>query len=750
MSTASKGSKLKYLLPLAMVLAMPTHAADVWAPITNIDLKIKAGSPLDFSAMLPSGPAGSFGRVVRGEKGNFVFADKPGEHARLQCASMAPPVATFPDHATADIFAQQLKLHGYNTVRLMYVEGILMAKRTVTNSFDPVQLDNFYYLLSALKNAGVYWMLDMMSSENGTLGDNESNRWVSKFNLKLRVNLDSDQVAQQNWRDMVSAIYASNNPYTGMSTLADPALAGVVLVNESNIGFLAATHNKAYDPLLQAPFNAYLKTLYQTDAQLQDAWGSGSGALTADEHLATNSVALPAFNVNNRRLTTFQTFATQMEANTSSWMRNYLRSMGYEGFVTSFNNWDSTQANGTRSTLDASDTHAYFNEIQGPVAGTKIDQTSALALPLSSFAGHIAATRHAGKPFTVTEYGQVFWNQFRFEASAMVPSMAALQGWDFICMHAEPGIDLSFVQPGVARKDGIHAYGVGIDPVLRAGETLSALLFMRGDVAASPNRVTVAYPSSTVFNDYSGTSAVPPDLRILSFVTGFEIKHPEETPIPPPGIGLTFYPALSGQSTATRIAALVDKHILPPSAVNNTANGLFESDTGQLAMDSQAKRYTVRTARTEALTTAAPIGELDMNVLKVHGIDGPALLSASTLNAGTLADSEQILMIFATDAMNSGMTFEPASDTLAPRSKLVTLGHMPVLLRQGLASATLALKHKSPMRLVALDLTGQRQGEIATTQVETDDGIEWSFTLDNIAQSFGPTTFFLLEKRPAQ
>ena len=66
----------------------------------------------------------------------------------------------YPDHDTADIYVQQLKLHGYNLVRFHFLDITLMENQPLTNTFNPVQLDRFYYFISALKKTGISWVLD--------------------------------------------------------------------------------------------------------------------------------------------------------------------------------------------------------------------------------------------------------------------------------------------------------------------------------------------------------------------------------------------------------------------------------------------------------------------------------------------------------------------------------------------------------------------------------------------------------------
>lgn len=732
-------------LVLCLLLTPAAGNAQEWRSITDPDLKIVEGSPLDFSQLLPTGFAGQHGRLIVGSKGRMVFEYKPDEPAKLQCGSLgwSPATGGFPDHDTAREYVKQLKRHGYNLVRFHYVEGTLMHRRTVDNDFDVEQLDRFHFFLSELKNAGIYWMMDMMSSENGTIGDNEANRWVETRGLKFKVHFNAYPDAKQAWKDQVAAIYATVNPYTHQSILSDPALATVVLVNENSVDFLeklkkSPTYSSEFTPL----FNQYLLEKYNgKDAALASQWGAGTGKLQSDEHLAQQNINLPKIGEESQRMLSFQRLVHEMETTSYTWMKNHLRDQGYTGLVTSYNNWNTITENKTRSITDFIDTHSYFNEVSGYTLETEITQSSMLAVPLKILALNLAAVRQAGKPLTVSEYGQVFWNQHRYEASVVTPAIAALQGWDYLCMHSEGPIDLSFQQPGILRKQGINPYEAGIDPVLRAGETLSALLFLRGDVSPSPNRATIVYPSVPQQKN-DATNAVPDSLRMLALLTAIEIRHEDQTASATTGKKIEFTPGSSNQ-VADRIVDLRHAGFLPASNITDSATQQYQSDTGELALNANAKRYTVRTARTEAISVAAAISDYNMRVLRIKNINGPALFSASALDEGNLENSKSILFILATDALNSGMTF-----TDSTRIKLLTKGSMPVQIRQGIIQTSVLLKHAIPMRLVALDLKGNRRDEIPITQIANENGIEWVIKLDNIAPAFGPTTFFLLEQQP--
>ena len=63
----------KLFLLLSLLLTATASNAQEWRSITDPDLKIVEGSPLDFSQLLPSGFAGQHGRLIAGAKGRMVF-----------------------------------------------------------------------------------------------------------------------------------------------------------------------------------------------------------------------------------------------------------------------------------------------------------------------------------------------------------------------------------------------------------------------------------------------------------------------------------------------------------------------------------------------------------------------------------------------------------------------------------------------------------------------------------------------------
>lgn len=744
----------KAVLALAMAGAMTWSWAGDWDTVTDTSLIIRDGGPLDFSAWLPAGPAGVDGAVMVGAKGRLVFANKPTVPAKLSCVAMQLNGATggFPDRATADVYAHQIKLHGYNLVRMHFLEPALMKNgATADFDFDPVQLDRLQYFLAALKKEGVYWLFDVMTSENGFYG-NVPDRWAKNLNLKYRIY--QDPVAQKHWKDSVDKLLMLRNPYTGLTILNDPALAGVTLVNEGGIQYLSQTRLGGLPKDLIPAFNTWLKETakFADTAALRTAWGD----VASDEKLQSavgatdGTVRSPAvLRSPSKRMSDYTRFLTYLEVNTGKWMSDYIRSKGYNGPITSFNNYPIGQADATRASMSWIDMHGYQDEVVSTAAGTSIPQTSALS-NRGRYARWLAVSRHGGKPFSVTEYGQPFWSKYRFEAGALVPAMAAFQGWDFACQHAEGGVDMSLYLTG-SHKKLIVPYNVGQDPIARAGETLGALLHMRGDVAPSTQRVSISYNADDAYTDQM-LNPDPNDLSSIAWVVGTEIVFPgEKTADPYPyviypvpnsklTIGLVKTPEQMLMNyfdlgTSVRISKIRSLGMIDAANLTDVSKNLYQSDTKQLLMDGNNSRFTITTPKTEAVVTNIPLSGYTVKTMKVASINGPALLSASALDNVPLATSKKILLILSSDAENTGMTF---ADT--ERKTMLTMGTMPPRILRTSATLTLALSHTTKMKLTSLRLNG----EPGDAQTVSNVGGNWTMTLST-ANPKGPTTFFLLE-----
>ena len=123
--------------------------------------------------------------------------------------------------------------------------------------------------------------------------------------------------------------------------------------------------------------------------------------------------------------------------------------------------------------MDFVDAHAYWEHPQFPrrqwdMTDWEIPNTPMVDDPAGATLWGLAATRVAGKPFTVTEYNHPAPNDWQAECMPMIATYAALQDWDgvflfdYVDSHKkyEKARDDRLLLPGrQPREDGLPAPG---------------------------------------------------------------------------------------------------------------------------------------------------------------------------------------------------------------------------------------------------------------------------------------------------
>jgi len=678
---------LRWTLLAALAATLPARAGagETWQALPDTDLRIRPGSALDFTGLFGS-PDAIETRVGVDAAGHLALEGGRGERIRFLCAPLVfhGPHGGLPDHATADALARQLRMRGYNLARFHFVDAALMQGREHDFDYDPEQVDRFHYLLAALKREGVRWMIDAATSWNGAYGGVEPHRFARVHNLHVDVHFDPG--AQAHWRRMVDTILAVENPYTGRDILEDPALTVVTLLNEGGLGFQS---RRGYPPALRNAFQAWLR----------------------EHHPEADAERIPGRWESSAQAARMQRFLTEVEKRTAGWMTRYMREAGYRGLVTAYNNGKTLQAAAARAALELVSIHGYYDlpsDFARP--GSRQRATSAVADALP-YVGYFATSRYLGRPFIVDEYDHPYWSPWRREAGLAVPAYAALQGWDGICRFNDPVV-LRYDREGPPRTRAIYPFGIGMDPVAHAGETLAALLYRRGDVAASPHRVAVDTGAALAFGARGGVDRLPADLRRLSLLAGAGVRWD-----PGDGAADVAFDAEPGAMQALgadsplargtwseRLRALRRRGILEANNATD-AGDLYESDTGQVRLSPQRRELRVRTPRTEAALFDGGL-PLSLGRLTIESADAPALVALSSLDGRELARSRRMLLIVATDAVNSGARFADGRRTLQ------RLGRLPVRLRSAELTLRIARTGEHGFALYPLGLNGARQSPL--------------------------------------
>lgn len=741
----------------------------LWVPIKDVSMEIEQGSILDFSSLLPPVSA-TQERLTLNAQGQWIKPSNPNQPLRFLIGSLGFGVnlGGMPDHAMIDRYVQQYRLRGYQMVRLDFLESMLMEGRKQDFDYNPEQLDRFYYLVYSLKKNGMYLILNGLSNGNGGYG-NVKERWINKKHLHAGIYFDAEK--QAHWKKLIQTMYGQVNPYTKQTILQDPVSAGVILVNEGNLVFL---NRQGVDSSLQPHFANWLQQKYGNQAQLKQAWGND---LKVDEYIDKRNISFPKPDAwTSKRMTDTQGFFYDTEKKTEAWMTSYLRSLGYQGLVTSYNLWHAPAAHASRGQLPWVDMHNYFAHPEYlPNGIMRVNQDSMLATG-ANYIRELAIARHWGKPFTVTEHGQVFWNPYRRENSLALPAYAALQGWSGICQHSG-AVDLSYA-PTIGRKQIIHPFAVGTDPIARVTETLSALLYLRGDVSQANHSIDVRFGPKDAFEQSAHLGSMPTDVTLLALLTGVglswqdigaekaESQQEAQMSLGDSDIRLIKAKSSHEQSAtanfAKRLDSWIQQHVtsllyparkIPPlvnarfsahldtlkqfgwfsqNNLTNPSQQIFHSDTNELLLEATQKRMTVVTPNTEAIvfSQAAP---QSLNQLSVLAAEQGALVAVSAMDQQPLASSQRMLLILATDARNSQMQF-----TDGTASAVRNLGKPPVLLQANKVKLAFKSPYRQKLKVYALNLRGQRMSAINLKQ--TDTSIE--FELDIQQLKHGATTYF--------
>ncbi|MBC7785917.1 MAG: hypothetical protein H7Z18_00280, partial [Methylophilaceae bacterium] len=705
-----------------------------------------------------------------------AFENEPKIPQRFLIASLPVGLNSggFPSHDVADLYVQQLRLHGYNMARIDFVEAVLMEGRKADFDYNPEQLDRFYYLVSALKNNGIYLILNGLSSDNGGYG-NISERWIGKMQLHQSIYFDIEK--QAHWKKLITTMYGNTNSYTGMSLLKDPVMAGLILVNEGNLVFV---NRQGVLPAFKPTFAKWLKAKYGSNQALKVAWGK---ELNAGENLDTGLIEFPAIDAwTSKRMADVQQFYFETEKKTTDWMTQYARQQGYQGLVTNYNLWHAPAAQATRGQLQWVDMHNYFGhpEYTGGQEMT-VRQDSMLA-DSAGYYRELASAKHIGKPFTVTEHGQIFWNPYRRENGLVLPAYAAFQNWSGICQHSG-AIALSYV--GVAgRKTNIEPFAVAYDPIARASETLAALLYLRGDVTPAKHTLGVKFGPVDAFEKSAHLGNTPSDISKLSLVTGVgldwqgqalnkskQVAYDGQVDFNQKGFALinngvkqndtskdslgvkldgllkkytgnlaykiNKVGVIADERWSARLQNLRDAHWLNDTNLTSAESGIYQSDTNELTLDSAQKRMVVITPKTEAVVFDK-LESIQLKQLKVLEADSASLVAVSAMDDQTLQNSKRMLVVLATDARNSGMRFADSAET-----KLTSMGSNPVMIKTTKIKLSLQNSNAKNLKVFSTNLRGQRQDAIPvalTSPIQKNDSIE--FTLDTSTLSHGPTTYF--------
>lgn len=687
-----------------------TQAGKEWKPLPLRRQGIVEGSALDRSFLNSAHRAGDFGRVVIGKNGKLEFEKRPGVPIRFFASAdgldtfcgrrPVPPELTSKQQIRE--YVRQLRLHGYNMVRLHGLEVPLMRGIKGNDEYNKEFLDRLDYFIYQLKGNGIYLNLDGMKS---LIGYTQGNHYAKNSpNYKLEIYTNPD--VRKNWEWGLNLLLTHENPYTKTKLADDPVLAIVVGYNEQDFAFL---RDYDFSALLPA-WQTFLKRKYGTPEALRKSWKKDVADFSK----------LPPFRIADLRSphghgVDLAEFFTEMEREITRWYRNTLRKAGYRGLISNFNMNKLYRAMLSRSESDLvtmNSYHAHPSNYNQP--GSSIMQTSSIDNAGNQIRGIVSSAIYE-KPFVITEHAHAFWNRYRYEQAFVTGAYSAFQGFDGLTAFAQP--------VSVHKTSYINPFNIRFDPIGRSQEFLTAFLFLRGDVREAEHLCRIAVSEKEIYAERLFDESPSSRQSRLSLLTKFRMDPAPERPlnkgeilVPRSGSsGMILGGAFSniGESKGSpetldrTIRMLKTRGILKAENRTDLEKGMYESSTGELYMNAPKHYMQIVTPRFEGIcgeagtTAKLPSFEvLNMSsrgCLALTGVDGTK----------TLTDASRLVLVYATDARNSGMSFSDPEGCV-----LLNNGKIPVLVRTGTFKVKIRCEKTSVVRVYALRDDGSRLCEI--------------------------------------
>ena len=630
-------------------------------------LDVESGSALDFSFMQDA-PAGKYGILKTNAVGEFCFEKKPEIPFRIFGTNLCFETAML-DKANADLMVRQLKAFGYNAVRLHHFDRPLVGWK-VSNQPVPEKLDALFYTLSKLKEAGIYYCLDLYTARKFDLKTIPGIKIDPERSYYTPMEKDTYNLAtmlfpsfRNELKDFTRTLLCTTNPYTGMALKDDPALLTISILNENSMLISLNT------PL------SIMKEQY---------------LLAFDEYCRKKKMKIAPEDFENE----FNRFALEVVyRNYYEDMSNFLRSeIGTKALLTDQNFIGNPNLVFQREWYDFTDEHHYsydsvFNN------GFKV-------------AGGLEK-RVFGKPFVITESGYRLPAPHRAEGGLTFPAIAALQDWQGIYSFCHANrIDLVS-----SPKSGLEKFDIVNDPVRNIPERIACMIFLRGDVKPLKRSIvtTVGYESSRFpFLRYypAYTSAAIFGAKIGSMPVN------SVRPFPANSIAVTDI----SQEYSGKLPMIRSMPELKTFAMreNITLIGADELATpnGEVSANLKSKIFKVVTDRTEGFFFKNK-GSAAGNILSATS-DSEVMIAATSLDGKNLADSERVLLVHVTDMDNENTVYTNDSRTTIVKS-VHTQRPVQILFRAATAKIEFKTNLNKP-KCYALDCSGKRMGEIPYEQ----------------------------------
>lgn len=722
---------------------------------TQPDISKLKGTALDASFVLDA-PAGKHGFVQR-DGDSFVCVDDSGNKKPIKFfGTNIGGKGAFPDtHEEADMLADSIAAAGFNLVRVHNIDGV-----SVPNVFDNAdsgkklsdkQMDKLCYLLSALKQRGIYYFLDQTVARK-IYADDGTEDYDKIKSAKAVCYFDETLIGiLENYSEMFLGYY---NKYTGCKIGDDSALALIDLNNEDDlipfdIRSLVGTHY--YDEYKKL-YNEWLLERYKTRDALKAAWNkpdwymtrslddsedptAGTVELTSYGAIGSGDSAkyyTPARSQDERR------FASEVMQRYFARRIEHLRKLGVKCAITGNTVWGHTMPEiwYTNTTTDFIDTHLYWSHrlggqgLQSPgtyfntnerekdaATGEEITgTTSSLKADGLGLIGQAVTRRVYGMPYTISEFKHCPANPYIAESLPLISAYSLMHGWNPLDFIFNANTDYY-----TKLKDGEKVclddvFSSQENPILRAMYPASTITFQRADVAEATSGYYANYTDRADNRDET-------DVFYVGLTSkGGRIWHGGGHFFPNMGdygligkSGVAFNP--DGMDSVNDISV--------KEAADNATNGnkVYTSQTGELTTDLKNGIFNMNTKRSQAICGFIGDKKYTAGRLSASIDNSFAAVTLVSLDGNAIESSDSMLLTMAGNAINYGQLLSEDGNTLKKA------GVYPIMVEQ--ITGEIEIAASGDFDVYPLTSSGERKKKLTVTK--TSGGFR--FTVDKSAEA---------------
>ena len=718
-------------------------AAEGYHPMPIDELAVKEGSALDLSAFIEA-PAGKYGKAILLPNGHigfennrtpqrfFGFSGDPDEQVWRLCSRK-----TYPQVAAE--YARAIRAQGYNLFRMHGFDEWVMANSKEDMKPTDFYMDRWDRLVYEMKQHGVYCQLNLFAFSLFST-DKERFAMGQKRQINKCLFIVGEPKLRARFAEAAKQFLNHVNPYTGLAWKDDPVFVGVEYYNELGLNIESLNGCKNSYP---ADYK-YIVDKWRTF--LQKKYAPETGRKCPYPQSVMDNPPLPKFYERYQLRVDFDEFWYENMKEAYRFCDQVMKDCGYKGLTIQCPmpalretavSWEAVQI------VDGHGYHAHPD--QGEQPGSNVDQSSSLNSAAITFRRKFGSVIY-GRPFFYNENNFVFRNPYQYEKPMALDAYAAFNDWDSLAIHAG----------AVALKNNqrLSSFHTANNPVLRAGEFMASLFFLRRDVTPAQHKIAVALNKDYIFSigkSSNSLSTTQSRLALLTHVSAMVTDLPIYNRVPTPSKpDMTIRPAddsaeivwhgwyaeaKDGASSDPSIDAIVkdmrQRGMLPADNITDLEKQIYQSETGELTLFAKEKKMTIITPKSEAITlTAGAKGKLATLDITKNTVN--SMIGLASVDNQPLTTSKRMVMVLSTRVANTNMQHDPTGE------KLRVIGSLPILYQCGDYEINIA--RKDNLRCWALSITGERMEEIPLKR--TANGLQ--FSLDMASLKNGPTPFFEL------